>query len=264
METKIKSILRQIESDQNVRILFACESGSRGWEFPSADSDYDVRFIYLRPIDFYLSVKERDYELRFPISNDLDIAGWDLRKTLQLAGKSNTTPLEWLQSPIVYLQEDHFTDRLWKLCQRYFNQRSNVHHYLGIARSMMWKEDATPEITIKKLFYILRSLLAANWCLNFGEIAPMSIVPLMSTMPGELRASVDDLIALKSSVGEGFNIQVTPEILKFINDSFALSEARSKELKHDYFEFHELDDFFHKSIKYYDNKANKGLGTAFA
>ena len=39
---------RQIEKEYNVRVLPAAESGSRARGFASPDSDYDVRFIYVR------------------------------------------------------------------------------------------------------------------------------------------------------------------------------------------------------------------------
>ncbi|MBJ8192298.1 nucleotidyltransferase domain-containing protein, partial [Bacillus cereus] len=48
--------LRALEQAEQVRIVYACESGSRAWGFPSQDSDYDVRFIYVRPVEWYLSI----------------------------------------------------------------------------------------------------------------------------------------------------------------------------------------------------------------
>src|SRR3954464_6280309 len=100
MREQIEEALGAIERECGVRMLYACESGSRAWGFPSPDSDYDVRFFYLRPLSFYLSVAERKDQLDFPINDELDIKGWDIRKALQLVCKSNTTPFEWLQSPI--------------------------------------------------------------------------------------------------------------------------------------------------------------------
>ncbi|MDR2849201.1 MAG: nucleotidyltransferase domain-containing protein, partial [Verrucomicrobiota bacterium] len=155
MKDSILKKLAGIEQDHGIRILFACESGSRGWQFPSVDSDYDVRFIYVRPLEFYLSVAEQDDQLTFPINDELDINGWDIRKVLQLLRKSNSTPFEWLQSPIVYRQEPGFKDGLWTLCGQYFDQRVQTHHYLGIARSAL-DTMRTDEIRIKKLFYVLR------------------------------------------------------------------------------------------------------------
>ncbi len=47
MEATIKQALRAIEEQEQVRILYACESGSRAWGFASHNSDYDVRFLYV-------------------------------------------------------------------------------------------------------------------------------------------------------------------------------------------------------------------------
>jgi uncharacterized protein len=163
MQKTILNKLDDIQQEHGIKLLFACESGSRGWQFPSADSDYDVRFIYIRPYRFYISVLDRKYDLRFPIDDELDMYGWDIRKVLQLIRKSNTTPFEWLQSPVVYRQSAGFKDELWSLCQHFFCRRSNIHHYLGIAKGAL--NDLMPggDIKIKKLFYVLRPLLAAKW-----------------------------------------------------------------------------------------------------
>jgi predicted nucleotidyltransferase len=94
--------LEQIEQEEQVTILYACESGSRAWGFPSQDSDYDVRFIYLHKPEWYLSIYDKRDVIERPINNMLDINGWDLRKALNLFRKSNPPLLEWLQSPIQY------------------------------------------------------------------------------------------------------------------------------------------------------------------
>src|SRR5690349_3773344 len=108
MQNAILSKLAQIEQAHNIKVLLACESGSRGWQFPSPDRDYDVRFIYVRPFTYYLSVTNRAYDLNFPVNQVLDISGWDIRKAMQLIKKSNTTPFEWLQSPVIYREEEGF------------------------------------------------------------------------------------------------------------------------------------------------------------
>jgi predicted nucleotidyltransferase len=104
VKEEILSRIIEIEDEEGVRIFFACESGSRAWGFPSSDSDYDVRFLYLHPTEWYLSVNlehKRDVIER-PISGDLDINGWDLRKALILLRKGNPPLMEWLGSPIIY------------------------------------------------------------------------------------------------------------------------------------------------------------------
>jgi predicted nucleotidyltransferase len=254
MQQLILDKLTTVEKEHGIRILYACESGSRGWEFPSLDSDYDVRFIYVRPYKYYLSVMDREYDLNFAISNDLDMYGWDLRKVLQLMRKSNTTPFEWIQSPIVYRQEPDFRNDLWSLSQSYFGQISNIHHYLGIARGAMESIENGNEIKIKKLFYILRPLLAAKWCLERMAIAPMTIGPLMTLLPGDLKNQVSDLIAIKADLPESYVITISDELRSYIDQEFASISETSTHLKRDQFTADELDAFFVKTITRYDHQ----------
>ena len=81
-KNKIADNLDRIEADFEVKIIFACESGSRAWGFPSIDSDYDIRFIYVHKRDWYLSinVEELDDVIELPINNNLDFSGWNIRK----------------------------------------------------------------------------------------------------------------------------------------------------------------------------------------
>jgi hypothetical protein len=245
--------LATIEQENNIKILFACESGSRGWEFPSPDSDYDVRFIYVRPYKYYLSVMDRKYDLNFPITDELDIYGWDIRKVLQLIRKSNTTPFEWLQSPVIYSQVDRFKEELWSLCQLYFGQRSNIHHYLGIAKGALDTMANDSEIKIKKLFYVLRPLLAAKWCLDQQSIAPMTIGPLMTLLPSALQKQVRELIALKANTEESFVIKIKPDLKSYIGNEFARISEASVNLKTTHFDAGKLDDFFISILTRYDH-----------
>jgi predicted nucleotidyltransferase len=116
-EVEIGRRLRRVEQDHAVRVLFACESGSRAWGFPSRNSDYDVRFIYIRPEDWYLSIdleRRRDV-IELPIEDEFDINGWDVRKALKLFVKSNPPLLEWLNSPVVYLEHGTLASSLREL-----------------------------------------------------------------------------------------------------------------------------------------------------
>ncbi len=252
MRDTIIDKLRAIEKERNIKMLYACESGSRGWEFPSPDSDYDVRFIYVKPFNHYLSIAERGDVMSFPINDELDIYGWDLRKVLQLTLKSNTTPFEWLQSPIVYFEEPDFRDELWAVCQSYYSQRSNAHHYLGIASGAMATIANGDEIKIKKLFYVLRPLLSAKWCMEKNTIAPMTIGPLMTLLPDEIRKIVADLIKQKETANEGFIIKIDPALKAYIDSEFANCNEASKDLKKNSFDVAQLDEFFIKTIKQYD------------
>src|ERR1041384_5397026 len=98
---EIRSRLAAVEADEAVKVLLAVESGSRAWGFESSDSDYDVRFVYVKRRELYLSIDlelQRDVIER-PITDDIDLSGWDIRKALKLFQKWNPPFLEWIQSP---------------------------------------------------------------------------------------------------------------------------------------------------------------------
>lgn len=253
MRTKILQRLDVIAHEQHINILFACESGSRGWQFPSPDSDYDVRFIYLRSGREYLSVSGKTDDMSFPISDELDIHGWDLRKLLRLMLKSNTTPFEWLQSPIIYKEKTGFSEEMWSLCQYYYGRRSNIHHYLGIAAGARASLTADGSIGIKKLFYVLRPLLAAKWCLERKTIAPMTIGPLMELLPADLAKEVSDLIALKADRPEGFPVSMSDDLKCYIDREMGAIDMASQALARDYFDPGRLDDFFMQMLQQHDN-----------
>lgn len=94
MQRLIVDKLHEIEAEEGVRILLAVESGSRAWGFASPDSDYDVRFLYVRRAEDYLRLDAVRDVIERPIDDELDINGWDLQKALRLLYKSNPTLFE--------------------------------------------------------------------------------------------------------------------------------------------------------------------------
>jgi predicted nucleotidyltransferase len=112
MKDIILQKLTELEQSENIKILYACESGSRAWGFASPDSDFDVRFIYARNVNHYLSIADMPDVVGLPVDEVLDIGGWDLKKALKLFLKSNGPLYEWLQSPIVYRQDNTFADEM--------------------------------------------------------------------------------------------------------------------------------------------------------
>lgn len=247
MKTTIQQKLTEIEKAYGIKILYSCESGSRAWGFPSPDSDYDVRFIYTRQLEDYLTIQPKKDHLSFPINDELDIYGWDISKVLQLITKSNTTPFEWLQSPVIYKEDATFKDELWTLCQNYFCPRSNIHHYLGIARGAMETMDGK-DIKIKKLFYVLRPVLAGLWCVKRNTIAPMSIFPLMDLLTDDLRKKVLSLIELKSIANEAYLIRIDQDIKTWIDRTFDYCMEVSLQLAKKDFDQKIADEFFRKAI----------------
>ena len=247
MEKIIQEKLLEIEKQHDIQLLYACESGSRAWGFPSPDSDYDVRFIYVRSLEYYLSVQQKADQLSFPITNELDVYGWDLSKVLQLIGRSNTTPFEWLQSPVIYRMDENFRNELWNVCQLYFCARRNIYHYLGIASGMMQSMDGD-NIEIKKLFYILRPLMSALWCVDRKSIAPMNIVPLMQLLHRDIHKIVLSLIELKSRTVEGYVIKTDEKLRTWIDETYSYCIEKSDSLPKEQLDINAADAFFRKMI----------------
>lgn len=197
METKIKDTLKKIELQENCRILLAVESGSRAWGFPSPDSDYDVRFIYVRSKEAYLRLDRMRDVIELPINDILDINGWDVDKALRLLHKSNPTVFEWFSSPIVY-QSSRFAEEFKPIMTNYYSSKSGLWHYLRMAEGNFRAYLQTNLVQIKKYFYVLRPILACKWILRNGTPPPMRFFDLMeSQLNVELKNTVRTLLDLK-------------------------------------------------------------------
>jgi predicted nucleotidyltransferase len=173
MRQIIETRISEIEAGHDVKVSFAIESGSRAWGFPSPDSDYDVRFVYARPVDWYLGIlPERDV-IELPISGDLDINGWDIQKALGLLIKPNPVLLEWLSSPIRYSWDDEVCAKLIAFSRKTAHAPACLYHYRHLGDSQWAKHvgDKT-EVNLKKYFYVLRPALAIRWIRLHPETAP--------------------------------------------------------------------------------------------
>ncbi|MEI6057268.1 MAG: nucleotidyltransferase domain-containing protein, partial [Lentisphaerota bacterium] len=154
MKEQILTELKRIEQEQNVKVLYAVESGSRAWGFASTNSDWDVRFIYVHPLDWYLSIQERKDNYAKILPNDIDLGGWELRKSLNLFRKSNPPLLEWLRSPNVYYEDSSFINGIRELSQEYFNPKSTMYHYLHMADGNYRDYLKGAVVRMKKYFYV--------------------------------------------------------------------------------------------------------------
>ena len=220
MRTKIVEALRHVEEKEGVRIIYACESGSRAWGFASEDSDYDVRFIYVRPLDWYLSVDDRKDIIEVPIDDNLDINGWDLRKSLSLLRKSNSVILEWLASPIQYFNHDLYAPLLTGLSQKAFLPRSSCRHYLGMAKGSLASCQMEEKVKIKSYLYAMRPTLCCRWIVKFRKQAPMPIDDLIAEfLPDQkdgLRQYLDHIIRIKKERNERDRIDRSPELENYL------------------------------------------------
>jgi len=230
MTTRISAALASLEAQHNIRILYACESGSRAWGFPSPDSDYDVRFIYVHPPAWYLGLDEGPDTLNFPVDDELDLAGWELRKTLRLLRGSNAALFEWLQSLIVYHEALDFRARLASLLPLAFNLKAGLHHYLGQLRRGVEEDLLGEEVRLKRLFYALRSALAARWIRERHTLPPMEFAPLRVLLPADLQGVIEELLAQKAQATEKTTIARPAALASFLAEEYAAGQAARETL----------------------------------
>ena len=202
MRETILEKLDEIEKRESIKILHCIESGSRAWGFASPDSDYDVRFIYVRPKNFYLRLDRTDDVIEWQLDDTLDISGWDLKKALILLHKSNPTLFEWNSSPIVYRTTDEW-QKISAVINRYFVAKSGLYHYLSTAKRNYREYLKGETVKLKKYFYILRPLLACKWILAEGTPPPMLFRTLMEKyLDEEINPDVEKLLDMKMDTPE--------------------------------------------------------------
>ena len=248
MEATIKENLAALEAKENIKILYACESGSRAWGFPSQDSDYDVRFIYIRERDWYLSVdyaQQRDV-VEQPINDLLDVNGWDLKKSLLLLKKSNPVLIEWINSPIVYGCEGSFREDLQKLVADYYSPKACFHHYENMATTNYRGYLKEASVRIKKYFYVLRPLLAMRWIAEDRGVVPMEFSALVDA---GLKDQVvkEEIAVLLEKKKAGFEAEYAPGIPvlhAFIESELAVLSDLGKNIRENKMSHDGLNSFF--------------------
>lgn len=233
MKKLILERLQEIERTEKIRILLAVESGSRAWGFASPDSDYDVRFIYVRPKEDYLRLERLQDVTEMPLDGVLDINGWDLQKTLRLLYRSNPTVFEWFSSPVVYM-ETPFADTFRKVMQEYFSAKRSLYHYLSMAEGNYREYLKDDEVKIKKYFYVLRPVLACRWVIDKGTQPPMLFSELADAqLPDSLLPDVDRLFNLKIKSPEVKMIPRIDRINKYLDEEIARIKSKLKDTSDD-------------------------------
>jgi uncharacterized protein len=237
MDKVIQKKLLEIEERYKVKILYAVESGSRAWGFPSKDSDYDVRFIYVHPPEWYLSIDpqgigtKRDV-IEEPINDLLDISGWEITKALRLFRKNNPPLLEWLRSDIIYYQKYSFVDKVRSLESDVFYPSSMLYHYLNMAKKNYREYLQGSEVKIKKYFYVLRPILACKWIKKYNTTPPISFHELLEDIvpKGELKSEIDNLLKRKM-IGDELDLEPRIDVInEFVEQEMARLEAYAKSL----------------------------------
>ena len=245
------SVVAEIDArlaDTGVRIPWAIESGSRAWGFPSPDSDYDCRFIFVRPARDYLSPWPKRDVIETPLDEVFDVNGWDLIKAVRLLLKGNAVVVEWLRSPIIYSGDEGFRSDLLEMAAQVSNRALIGRHYLHVGRQK-WAPSAD-DMSIKKIFYSLRPAAVLRWM----RVNPNSVIPPMNLSellqqcdpPADVLDETTVLLAKKAVTRELGRGIIPPAIARFVEAEFALAYTEyehadgrvtdeSRELASDYF-----------------------------
>ncbi len=210
----IEQYLTEIERDNDVRILFAAETGSRAWGFNSQDSDWDARFIYVHKPEWYLTVRPGRDVIEVKTEDGLDAAGWDIRKALFLFSKINLTMIEWFNSPIIYRDNDFFHGAIDSLLPYFFNKFLGLYHYYHVAINHDKRYLEKRGVELKRYLYFLRSMLACKWITEKGTPPPVPFDRLVEAeVPEpEIRWEIDHILVLKRS-GKSHNKEIVSDAL---------------------------------------------------
>lgn len=231
---EIQEVLRKIEKQEGVRILHAVESGSRAWGFASPDSDYDVRFIYVRPAGDYLRLDEIRDVIEWQMDEVLDINGWDLRKALRQFARGNATLFEWSGSPEIYKTTRDWED-IRQVSGSYFSEKAALYHYYGTARNTYEEYLCGELVSYKKYFYALRPLLAAVYIERFHTIPPVAFSELLQSLhQEELEPVIAELLERKRVTKEKERNPHMPEILRFIQTELSRQKQIAASLPDDH------------------------------
>ncbi|WKN33791.1 nucleotidyltransferase domain-containing protein [Porifericola rhodea] len=250
MKKNIINKLKAIEKEYQVKILHACEAGSRAWGFPSPDSDYDVRFIYRKQTDAYLSLFKKSDVINPEINGDFDAGGWDIDKSLLLLAKSNVPLMEWIYSPLVYFMDQDFLEKLRGLAKLHFAPPAAFYHYQSMAKKYHALCDAD-RYRLKDLFYALRTSLAAHWVFKYQTFPPVNFTEMLKSLslPSEVLEGINELRVLKSVKEESYQHPSSKRLLTFLEELIESNEQASKALVSPEKDMHLLDSFFRETVK---------------
>ena len=252
MENNIQNKLKEIEQKCQVKILYACETGSRAWGFPSPDSDYDVRMIYKHDVDWYLTLSEKKDTIEMMLDDgELDITGWDIKKCLKLMWKSNGALLERVQSPIVYREEKNIAAMLREYADKCFIPIATMHHYWGMAKNSFSEVDNQEEVRLKKLFYALRATLACKWILEKDSVPPIVFMHMVNGLAFDkiLKDKIVSLIELKATQNESYIHPAERELNLFIAEELERAERALAGLSGRKEKDVDLDSLFRQIVK---------------
>lgn len=193
MRKHIREALECLQRTNDVKIIYACEAGSRAYGTAGPDSDYDLRFIYVKPTERYLSIAPGSDQISYKKST-IDAQGWDLAKVLKLLKKSNVSLYEWLYSPIVYEDKDVLGE-LRSAASVYYSAVAHAYHYSGLVA-----KSPVVCLTAKEALFVLRAILACEWISNRKGPVPVDFSTLVDEVASQdIRAECYKCIDFKKN-----------------------------------------------------------------
>jgi predicted nucleotidyltransferase len=240
--------LKSTEEKAGARIIMAIESGSRAWGFASPNSDYDVRFIYAREKDWYVAVDLEDKRdvIEYPIVDEIDLNGWDVRKALKLFWKSNPAFVEWIQSPITYINQGEFRDRTRELLPDIYSVEKGIYHYRSMAKTNYRGYLREEMVPLKKYFYVLRPLFAIKWLEKYGTAAPIEFHKVLELVTDtELLETIHQLLERKKASEEKMVAPAIPVLNKYIESELTRLEGIKLPKTDRTMEMDQLNELFH-------------------
>ena len=245
---QIRNKLAEIEFTENVNVIMAVESGSRAWGFASPDSDYDVRFIYVRKPEDYIRLSPMRDVIEWQLDDVYDVSGWDLQKALRLTYDSNPSIHEWCSSPIVYM-ENELADPLRELAAECFIPKKSLYHYVSMAKHNYNTYLTDDEVRIKKYFYALRPVLAARWVADNGTAPPMLFEELVEAeLSPDLLPAVKELVKVKKETSELGTGPKIPELDKYIREQMELMQEAADKAENRKNDWAKLEEFFRSAV----------------
>ena len=242
----MKTRLEHIEKERDIGILFACESGSRAWGFASPDSDYDVRFLYTKPLSWYLSISDKRDTIDI-MDGDFDAVGWELRKSLVLLKKSNVPAMEYLFSPIIYKGEEDILTELRAIAIDCFSPISAMFHYLSMSKKYEEKL-AEDTVKLKSLFYALRTAMAGKWILEYGTMPPVRFREMLPLVTKTEADEIEELMQIKSKNAESYRHKKPELVCDFISEVIATNDQYAKTLPGGKPDTERINHFLHTAI----------------
>ena len=217
MKKEILKLIKETEKNNNIKILWAIESGSRAWGFASQDSDYDIRCMHMNNLDSYLGMDIPSQQINISKDN-LDLESWDIRKFAQLSVMSNPQIAEWLRSPIVYIDSP-----IKKQFKKYFDEGCSLEflrqHYLRMAKQNYKKYMSIGmSHSCKKYLYVLRGIACSIYIEKENKLPPLPYKNVIEYLPKNITIFFERCVIIKNS-SEKADIIANEEVSKFIESN---------------------------------------------